>query len=170
MEGLELLQVRQDGGVSRRRFFQTAAAWGAAMLASGPAGAQIARAMIMHRDPGCGCCLGWVRHARNAGFQVSVREQPDMTSLKRRLGVPARLASCHTVEVGGFVVEGHVPLADVTRLLRERPRGVRGIAVPGMPIGSPGMEAPGGERQAFETLAFDFAGGWQTFARHPASR
>lgn len=161
---------KQSAGVNRRTFLRGAAVTGAAFVTGSAAAQRGGRTgMVMHRSPGCGCCLGWVSHARRAGFTVEVRDNPDMAAVKRRLGVPARLASCHTIEVGGYVVEGHVPLADVQRLLRERPAGVRGIAVPGMPMGSPGMEVPGGERQAFETLAFDARGTWRTFARHPAS-
>jgi hypothetical protein len=125
--------------------------------------------MVMHRSPGCGCCLGWVAHARRAGYTVAVQDNRDMNALKRRLGVPRDLESCHTIEVGGYVVEGHVPIADLTRLLRERPRGVRGLAVPGMPVGSPGMEAPSGERQRFTTFAFDERGARRSFAVHGGS-
>lgn len=161
---------KADNGLSRRQFFGIAAATGVTMASARPAAAQSGAVMVLHHAPGCGCCLGWAAHARRAGFRVTVRESADLAAVKRRLGVPNSLSSCHTVEVGGYVVEGHVPLADVARLLRERPAGVRGIAVPGMPVGSPGMEVPGGERQAFETLSFNAAGQWRTFARHAASR
>lgn len=155
--------------LTRRQLLGALAGSGAALgLGQGAASAMQAgpARMVMHRSPSCGCCLGWVDHARRAGFTVSIQNSNDMQAVKRRLGVPEALASCHTVEVGGYVVEGHVPLADVTRLLRERPRGVRGLAVPGMPAGSPGMEMPGGERQPFTTFAFDARGGRRVFARH----
>lgn len=113
-----------------------------------------AQAMTMHRDPGCGCCEQWAQRARAAGYRVTVSDSQDMPAIKRRLGVPDRLASCHTVEVGGYVLEGHVPLEHVARLLAKRPAGLRGIAVPGMPRGSPGMEMPDGSADAFEVLAF----------------
>lgn len=116
------------------------------------------REMTIYRDPGCGCCLVWAAHARRAGFRTRVIDAPDMMAVKRRLGVPAALASCHTAVVSGLVVEGHVPLDRVERLLRNRPAGVRGVAVPGMPIGSPGMESPDGRRQAFQVFTFDTSG------------
>jgi hypothetical protein len=121
-------------------------------------------AMIVHRDPTCGCCVAWAEIARKAGYQVAIRDNRDMAGVKRRLGVPGALASCHTVEVGGYVVEGHVPLDAVELLIRERPTGVRGIAVPGMPIGSPGMEVPDGTRQPFQVIAFDARGRTAVFS------
>jgi len=127
-------------------------------FAATPAQAQALPAMTVYRDAGCGCCLGWVAHARRAGFEARVVNAPDMAAIKRRLGVPAALASCHTAVVAGLVVEGHVPLDRVTRLLRNRPANVRGVAVPGMPVGSPGMESPDGRRQPFDVLVFDNAG------------
>jgi len=114
--------------------------------------------MIVFRDPSCGCCKSWAELARKAGYQVDLRDDQDMPGVKRRLGVPDELSSCHTAEVAGMVVEGHVPFEDVARLLREKPQGVRGIAVPGMPAGSPGMEVPGGTKQPFQVIAFDASG------------
>ncbi len=127
-------------------------------LAATPARAQALPAMTVYRDAGCGCCLGWVAHARRAGFQARVVNVSDMAAIKQRLGVPAALASCHTSVVAGLIVEGHVPLDRVVRLLRNRPANVRGVAVPGMPLGSPGMESPDGRRQPFDVLVFDSAG------------
>ena len=115
-------------------------------------------AMTVYRNPGCGCCLAWADIARRAGFPVNVVARSDMTALKARLGVPAALASCHTSLVGGFVVEGHVPLEAVAKLLAARPRGTRGIAVAGMPRGAPGMEMPDGSADRFDVMAFDPAG------------
>jgi hypothetical protein len=91
-------------------------------------------------------------------------DEPDMTALKRRLGVPPDLASCHTAVVNGLIVEGHVPFDMIHRLLRERPQGVAGIAVPGMPAGSPGMEVPDGRREPFQVIAFDRQGRRRVFA------
>ena len=115
-------------------------------------------AMTVYRDPSCGCCEAWGRVAENAGYQVTLLDDNDMTAVKQRLGVPAELASCHTAVVDGFVIEGHVPLDQVDRLLRERPSDIRGIAVPGMPIGSPGMEVPDGPKEPFQVIAFDAEG------------
>jgi hypothetical protein len=126
--------------------------------ASGKPAAAPRAAMTVYRDPSCGCCEAWARIARDAGHEVDLRDDPNMQAVKQRLGVPAQLASCHTTEVGGYVVEGHVPLDQVDRLLRDRPSGVRGIAVPGMPIGSPGMEVSDGSTEPFQVLAFDAAG------------
>lgn len=115
-------------------------------------------AMMVYRDPSCGCCEAWARLAREAGSETTLIDEPDMASVKRRLGVPENLASCHTAVVGDYVLEGHVPFAQVERLLRTRPRGVKGIAVPGMPAGSPGMEMPDGRQDEFDVIAFDAAG------------
>ena len=126
--------------------------------------------MTLFKDPNCGCCGSWAELAREAGYGVTVRNDQDMTAVKRRLGVPEDLASCHTTQVAGYVVEGHVPLAEVARLLRERPAGVKGIAVPGMPAGSPGMEVPGGRTEPFQVIAFDDSGRRSVFASYPAAR
>ncbi len=105
----------------------------------------VARALpsvLVHKSPTCGCCMAWVDHMRKAGFTVEVRNSDDLDPVKERLGVPDKQRSCHTAEVGGYFVEGHVPADDVKRLLAQKPA-ARGIAVPGMPTGSPGMEMPG---------------------------
>lgn len=117
-----------------------------------------ATSMIVYRDPGCGCCEEWAARARDVGYRVVVNDDSDMPAIKRKFGVPDQLVSCHTTIAAGYVIEGHVPLADVRRLLASRPPNVKGIAVPGMPIGSPGMEAPDGVTQPFEVMAFDAAG------------
>lgn len=114
--------------------------------------------MIVHRDPSCGCCEAWAQLARNAGFDARIVDEPDMAAVKRRLGVPQALASCHTAVTENLVFEGHVPLAQVRRLLDTRPAGTSGLAVPGMPIGSPGMEMPDGRREPYQVLAFDGSG------------
>lgn len=114
--------------------------------------------ITMYRDPNCGCCSLWGEIARKAGHEVRVTDHADMASVKQRYGVPLELASCHTSLVGGYVVEGHVPLEDVARLLRERPTDIAGIAVAGMPAGSPGMEMPDGTTQPFQVVAFDRQG------------
>lgn len=119
-----------------------------------PAGAT---AMKVIRNPDCGCCEAWADMARKAGFEVTMTEEADSLAVKRRYGVPEQLASCHTALVGGYAVEGHVPIAAVQRLLSERPS-IKGIAVPGMPVGSPGMEVPDGTKAPFAVLAFDSAG------------
>jgi len=118
--------------------------------------------MVVYKDPNCGCCTKWVGLMRSAGFEVSTRDTPDMASIKTRYKVPAALGSCHTALVGGYVVEGHVPADLITRLLKEKPK-VLGLAVPGMPMGSPGMEGP--TKDAFDVVTFDAAGKTTVFAR-----
>ena len=119
--------------------------------------------MTVYRDPSCGCCEAWAEIARQAGYQVSVVDRLDMPTLKTRLGVPEALASCHTTTVGGYAFEGHVPLEDVARLLEDQPKGIRGLAVAGMPRGSPGMEMPDGSKDPFQVMAFDAAGNTSVF-------
>ncbi|MEX2180692.1 MAG: DUF411 domain-containing protein [Gemmatimonadaceae bacterium] len=122
--------------------------------------------MTVYKSAACGCCTSWVDHARASGFTVRTVDTEDLASVKQELGVPPALASCHTVVVGAYVVEGHVPADDVKRLLAEKPS-VRGIAVPGMPIGSPGMEqGPRSGYQRYDVLAFTRAGATTVFARH----
>ena len=104
------------------------------------------------KDPSCGCCEKWVAHLREAGFTVTVTEGP-VNPVKARLGVPRDLASCHTAEVGGYVVEGHVPAGAIKRLLAETPKAT-GLAVPGMPAGSPGMEIEGMEPDTYAVVLF----------------
>ena len=107
--------------------------------------------MTVYKSPTCGCCAKWVDHVREAGFRVEVRDTSNVQPVKMEHGLPGHLASCHTALVGGYVVEGHVPADVIRRLLRERPE-VAGIAVPGMPIGSPGMEGPYTDR--YQVVAF----------------
>lgn len=120
--------------------------------------------VLVYKGPACGCCESWVGHMRAAGFTVEVRNTEDLGTIMARAGVPAELGSCHTAEVGGYFVEGHVPADDVKRLLAEKPD-ARGLAVPGMPQGSPGMEQ-GGVRQAYDVLLVAKNGSTSVFAHH----
>lgn len=115
--------------------------------------------IIVHKDPNCGCCTGWVQHLKEAGFAVTVRETAQLQAVRKRLGVPADLAACHTAEVAEYVIEGHVPASAIRELLEKRPAAV-GLAVPGMPVGSPGME--GGTPQKYDVIIFG-GSGRQTF-------
>lgn len=125
-----------------------------------------AASYTMYRDPSCGCCKAWASHVHEGmDAEVAVEDHPDMLAVKDRLGVPEDLRSCHTMEVDGYVIEGHVPAREIARLLEERPAGVRGLAVPGMPVGSPGMEM-GGRTQPFQVVAFG-DGGRSVFASYP---
>lgn len=147
----------------RRRFIQAATALLA--LPALPLAAKGGQAMIVYKGPQCGCCGEWETHMRKAGFRVDSRIVDDIGRMKRTLGVPADFWTCHTGVVEGYLVEGHVPAADVQRLLRERPKAL-GITVPGMPLGSPGMEqGPPSRYQRYETLAFTSRASW-VFERH----
>jgi hypothetical protein len=120
--------------------------------------------VTVYKSPTCGCCSLWVDHLEANGFQVETVDVQDTGAIKRQYGIPDSLASCHTAVVGGYVVEGHVPAADVHRLLRERPE-AGGLAVPGMPIGSPGMESADGLTEPYAVLLVS-DGGTSVFARH----
>ena len=119
--------------------------------------------MTVYKSPTCGCCAKWVAHMRNAGFDVTVNDVPNVGEIKAQHHVPADAQSCHTALVGGYVVEGHVPADVVNQLLKEKPA-VAGVAVPGMPIGSPGMESADGNKQAYNVVSFDKAGKTQVYA------
>jgi hypothetical protein len=119
----------------------------------------------VYKTETCGCCKLWVGHLEQAGFAVEVHNLGDLGPIKERVGLPYGLGSCHTGEVGGYFIEGHVPAADVKRLLREKPA-ARGLAVPGMPLGSPGMEVPSGEVQPYDVLLVAKDGKTSVFAHH----
>lgn len=122
--------------------------------------------IVMHRDPGCGCCMKWAAQVKAAfGDQVRVVDDAARSGFQRKMGVPPQLTSCHTAIIGGYAFEGHVPVADMKRLIAAKPKGVRGLAVAGMPMGSPGMEVPGGAKDRYEVIAFG-NGKPYTFARH----
>ena len=114
--------------------------------------------ILMHRDPGCGCCEQWAARVRQAfGRNVRIVDDANRTAFQRQVGLPANLVSCHTAIVDGIAFEGHVPIADMRRVLASRPKGVRGLAVAGMPIGSPGIEVPGVRAQRYNVIAFGAA-------------
>ena len=156
--------------MDRRSFVRTAVGAGA-IVAAAPRFAAADHAaplppMTVYKSASCGCCTSWVEHARRSGFTVKTIDTEELPSVKRDLGVPASLQSCHTVVVGNYLVEGHVPAADVKRMLTEKPA-IRGLAVPGMPIGSPGMEqGPVTGYQKYEVIAFTAQGRTSVFARH----
>ena len=119
--------------------------------------------LVVYKTPTCGCCKGWVERMKEAGFAVEVHDLPDLTEIKKDAGVPEELQACHTARIGGYVVEGHVPAADIRRLLAERPA-VTGIATPGMPMGSPGME--GAFKDRYDVMTFGGSGKQTVFASH----
>lgn len=122
--------------------------------------------IVMHRDPGCGCCMKWAAQV-GAAFRDKVRVVDDEArpALQAKLGITPQLSSCHTALIGGYAFEGHVPVADMKRLIASKPKGVKGLAVPGMPMGSPGMEVPGGAKDRFAVIAVG-NGKPFVFARH----
>ena len=138
----------------------------AAFLMAVPAVASAAADIAMHRDPGCGCCEKWAAQVRQQfGRKVQIIDDANRDAFQRRVGVPADLSSCHTAIIDGMAFEGHVPIADMKRALAQHSKGVRGLAVAGMPLGSPGMEMPGMKAQPYEVVAFG-PGGRRIFARH----
>ena len=142
-----------------------ASAWSANPVSG--SGAAKKTLILVHKSASCQCCGVWVEHLRSAGFEAEARNVDDLPAIKARLGVPTEQASCHTAEVGGYFVEGHVPASDIWRLLQERPN-ARGIAVPGMPAGSPGMEVPSGHRDPYDVVLVGKDASVSVFARHRA--
>jgi len=120
-------------------------------------------ALVVYKTPSCGCCKGWVKAMETAGFKVEVHDLDDLSATKHAAGVPDELQACHTARIGGYVVEGHVPAEDIRRLLAERPD-IAGIAAPGMPMGSPGME--GAYKDHYDVVTFGGSGRSTVFASH----
>ena len=135
------------------------------LAAAWPARAATARSIEVFKSPTCGCCGDWVQHLQANGFAVTVRDVGNAAA-RARLGIPARLGSCHTGEIAGYAIEGHVPAREIKRLLAEKPA-AKGLAVPGMPIGSPGMEQ-GDRRDAYDVLLVHADGGTTVFAAYAA--
>lgn len=119
--------------------------------------------ITVYKDPSCGCCKNWIEHLKKHGYAVDAKDTPDMAAVKRTLGVPDALTACHTAVVNGYLIEGHVPATDIARLLKEKPK-VAGLAVPGMPMGSPGMEGP--RQQHYQVISFDKSGKTKVFASY----
>ncbi len=132
------------------------AATSAAILPPG-----VPSAITVYKDPNCGCCAEWIKHIRAAGFVATVRDTSDMATVKASMGVPEALQSCHTARVGSYTIEGHVPADLMVKLLQQKPLAL-GLAVPGMPVGSPGME--GGRPDKYDVMLFDKAGKTRVYA------
>lgn len=148
------------GPLSRRRLLLLA---GTLPLAAAPPAVAAEKPLLtVWKDPWCGCCTAWARHVEAAGYAVRIIESADLAPVRERLGVPQELAGCHAAEIDGYAVDGHVPAEAIDRLLALRPP-VTGIAVPGMPSGSPGME--GGPVDTYDVIAFDREGGARRFMR-----
>jgi hypothetical protein len=151
------VMTENSGTFYGRRQFLAAGAAMLGLIGAPLRSASAGYAIEVFKDPNCGCCGGWVEHLRQAGFAVTVVETSDLVPIKRRLGVPDDLYACHTAVIEDYVIEGHVPAEDIRRLLAERPKAhgakVLGLAVPGMPAGSPGME--GGAPEPYAVILFD---------------
>ncbi|AXN31263.1 copper amine oxidase [Vibrio coralliilyticus] len=117
----------------------------------------LAADVLNHKSPYCGCCTEWTKHMQEAGFTVEEKLHDDMNPIKQKLGIKPQLASCHTAEINGFVFEGHVPAQDIKAFLENPPKNAKGLAVPGMPMGSPGMEY-GNQKDAYSVYAFNEQG------------
>ncbi|MCR5873119.1 MULTISPECIES: DUF411 domain-containing protein [unclassified Phenylobacterium] len=137
----------------------------AAVLAAPHAWAAAPPPLTVYKTASCGCCRGWITIMTRAGYRPKVVNVEDITPIGKRHSVPFELSSCHLATIGGYVVVGHVPAADVGRLLKERPKAL-GITVPGMPLGSPGMEMPDGRKEPYQTLLLLPGGKTRVFARH----
>ena len=141
---------------------------GAALLALAPSRAATPPIAIkVYKDPSCGCCTAWVERLEAAGFKATVEESADMAAIKTKLSVPDDLTSCHTGFVAGYAIEGHVPPADIKRLLKEMPKAA-GLAVPGMPVNSPGMEVADAPHERYTVWLFSSDGKRTAFAKHGA--
>ena len=151
--------------MQRRLFIQSLAA--TASPSALPLLAQTAKPQVeVWKDPSCGCCKDWIAHMQSSGFSVTTHDSSN-TAARARLGLPQKLGSCHTALVGGYVLEGHVPASDVRTLLSQKPKAL-GLAVPGMPVGSPGMDGPeyGERRDPFDVLLVAHDGGTRVFSSH----
>lgn len=120
----------------------------------------------LYKSPTCGCCVKWAAIMEEKGYKVNVHHQHDWTSVKNKFGMPSQLTSCHTAVVDGYMVEGHVPEKDISRLLSERPTDISGLAAPGMPQHSPGMAAPGQDYKDFNVVAFDQSGQLSLYSKY----
>lgn len=145
------------------RQFSAAGVLGFAMIVLVSCHSAAPGTITVYKSPTCGCCVKWIDHLEAGGLTVEAIDVEDVAWIKNENGVPAQLSSCHTALVDGYVIEGHVPVEDVLRLIEERPD-VMGLAVPEMPIGSPGMEGP--QPEAYEVIAFTKDGSTHTYASH----
>ena len=157
----------QEINLSRRSALVGIMAFASAVPLGMAASGNLPQMRVM-RDPSCGCCGAWVEHVRQAGFRAEVVETSELDRVKVRLGVPPALTACHTAEIAGYVIEGHVPASAIKRLLADKPQ-AKGLAVAGMPVGSPGMEVEGTESETYLVILFGPAGE-RTFARYRGSQ
>ena len=155
--------------ISRRSFLAQTAALGASLAGGKSVLAAVTAAdpqtMTIYMSPTCGCCANWVDHVKATGFKTVVHEDEDMETVKDSLGVPRDMRSCHTAQIEKYLIEGHVPAADIRSLLAKKPEAA-GLAAPGMPASSPGMAVPGQPHEPYDVLLFQRDGKSQVFAKH----
>ncbi|NOI83174.1 DUF411 domain-containing protein [Vibrio tubiashii] len=132
-------------------------------------GQALAADVINHKSPYCGCCTEWTKHMQDAGFNVDEKLHENMNPIKQKLGITPELASCHTAEINGYVFEGHIPAEDIKAFLENPPRNAKGLAVPGMPMGSPGMEY-GNEKDEYSVYAFNEKGQVFTYRHYEGNK
>jgi hypothetical protein len=132
-------------------------------------GQALAADVINHKSPYCGCCSEWTKHMQDAGFNVDEKLHENMSPIKQKLGITPELASCHTAEINGYVFEGHIPAEDIKAFLENPPRNAKGLAVPGMPMGSPGMEY-GNEKDEYSVYAFNEKGQVFTYRHYEGNK
>ncbi len=161
----------EAGGLIHRREFLRLGAGAAALalapgsLAAWTAGAADLPLMTIYKSETCLCCERWVDHVKAAGFRTTVHDRDPIDPIKNELGIPRHVRSCHTATVGGYLIEGHVPAADIKRMLKETPK-FMGLAVPGMPVGTPGMDQPGIPADPYHVVAFQKAGTTSVYAKY----
>lgn len=137
----------------------------AALGAVWPVAAQPLPVVDVYKSPECGCCKAWAEHLQKNGFSVNLHEVDDVPAARKKLGMPSRFGSCHTAKIGPYLVEGHVPAADIKNLLKKQPKAI-GLAVPAMPLGSPGMEMEDGRSVPYDTLLVTQDGNAKVFTHH----
>ncbi len=151
--------------MNRRTTLLSLLASSAALIVPQAGRAAALLALAVYRNPGCGCCEGWVKHMSAAGFEVTTEDDPDLAARRQSLKIPAELASCHIALADGYAFEGHIPAEDILTFLKERPAGAIGLIVPGMPMESPGMES-GGSAEAYDVLLVSANAAPRIYASH----
>ena len=162
---MSMVQVVGQETFSRRRFLQFALLTAiTSVLSRTVFAASASQVVVAYRNPGCGCCEKWAEQMKTSGFDITMHDDADLAARKSILGVPDQLAGCHTALIGPFIFEGHVPPEDIMRFLAEKPDAL-GLAVPGMPVGSPGMEM-GNSKEPYEVVMFKADGSAESYAKH----
>jgi len=164
LENSMICATSPQNTLSRRAFILATGLVPFTLFSSGRARATTGPAIVAYRSPGCSCCEVWVDRMRQAGFDISMQDDTNLSWRRKQAGVPDQIAGCHTALMENYIIEGHVPPEDVSRFLSERPQ-ARGLAVAGMPMGSPGMDS-GSEKEPYDVLIFMSDGSWKVYASH----